>query len=106
MAPELAHGLPPSAVLFIFIHPSGGAGMPLAVKRIGSPAFPVSLTLSDADMLRPGTSLNDFEQLDISARVSMTGTANAVSGDFQANRVTVDAKAVTEIALNLDQGVP
>jgi len=106
MAPELVQGLPPSAVLFIFIHPSGGAGMPLAVKRIGSPAFPVSLTLSDADMLRPGTSLNDFEKLDISARVSMTGIANGTSGDYQASRVTVDAKAVTEIALNLDQGVP
>jgi cytochrome c-type biogenesis protein CcmH len=106
MAPELAHGLPPSAVLYIFIHPSGGAGMPLAVKRIGSPAFPVSLTLSDADLLRPGTSLNDHEKLDVSARVSMTGIANATSGDYQANRVTVDAKAVTEIALNLDQGVP
>lgn len=106
MAPELAQGLPPSAVLFIFIHPSGGAGMPLAVKRLGSPAFPVSLTLSDSDMLRPGTSLNDFDQLDISARVSMTGTANAASGDYQAERVTVDAKAVTEIALDLDQGVP
>ena len=106
MAPELVQGLPPGAVLYIFIHPSGGAGMPLAVKRIGSPKFPVNLTLSDNDMLRPGTSLNDHEKLDVSARVSMTGIANATSGDYQANRVTVDAKAVTEIALNLDQGVP
>ncbi len=98
--------LPQGAVLFIFIHPDGGVGMPLAVKRIAAPTFPMSLTLSDADTLRPGTSLSDFEQLNISARISMTGVANAASGDYQATPVTVDTKAVTGIALALDQGVP
>ena len=28
---------------------AGGAGMPLAVKQIALPGFPLSLTLSDAD---------------------------------------------------------
>jgi cytochrome c-type biogenesis protein CcmH len=101
----MAQNLPPGAVLFVFVHPSGGAGMPLAVKRISAPAFPLSLTLSDADTLRPDTSLADFEQLDISARVSLTGVANASAGDYQAERITLDTSAVTEIALNLGQGV-
>lgn len=105
-AANLAQALPPTAVLFIFIHPNGGAGMPLAVKRIATPVFPLTITLSDADTLRPNTSLADFEQLDISARISMTGVANAASGDYQAERITLDTNAVTEIALHLDQGVP
>ena len=50
--------------------------------------------------------LQDFEQLDISARISMTGVAGAATGDYQANLVTLDTKTVTAIALHLDQRVP
>lgn len=98
--------VPPTAALFIFIHPTGGAGMPLAVKRLAPSGFPMTLNFTDADLLRPGGSLQDFEQLDISARISMAGIANAASGDLQAARVTVNTKNVSTIALNLDQRVP
>jgi len=50
--------------------------------------------------------LSDFGQLDISARISMTGAANAAVGDLQAQSVRVETHAVTEIALHLDQRVP
>jgi len=106
VAPELAQSIPANATMFVFIHPSGGAGMPLAVKRMPARGFPLSLRFSNADLLRPGTRLESFEKLDISARISMSGIANAASGDIQANRVTVDTKAVTAITLHLDQQVP
>ncbi|MGB5292240.1 MAG: hypothetical protein WBN41_12395 [Lysobacterales bacterium] len=97
---------PPNATLFIFIHPAGAAGMPLAVKRLAPRGFPMSLNFTDADLLQPGGSLQAFELLDISARISMTGIANIASGDIQANRVTVNTKNVSAIALHLDQRVP
>jgi len=80
--------------------------MPLAVKRLNAQGFPRSLLFSDADLLRPGTSLENFDQLDISARISMAGVAIAAPGDYQANLVTLDTNAVAEIALHLDQRVP
>ena len=103
---ELAATLPGNAILYIFIHPAGVRGMPLAVKRLSARGFPLSLRFSDADLLQPESSLQDFEQLDISARVSMAGGVTAASGDYQANLVTLDTKAVTTIALHLDQRVP
>ena len=103
---ELASSVPANAALFIFIHPAGGSGMPLAVKRVAARGFPMSLNFSDADLLRPGTSLQDFEQLDISARISIGGIANAASGDIQATKTTLNTKAVKPIALHLDQRVP
>ncbi len=106
IADDLAGAIPGNAALFIFIHPAGAAGMPLAVKRIAPQGFPMSLNFTDADLLRPGMSLQDFEQLDISARISMAGIANAASGDYQANLVTLDTKATAAIALHLDQRVP
>ncbi|MGA9573479.1 MAG: hypothetical protein WBS20_05970 [Lysobacterales bacterium] len=104
--PGLGGSIPANAVLFIFVHPAGGAGMPLAVKRLAPSGFPMTLNFTDADLLRPGGSLQDFEKLDISARISMAGTANVASGDIQANLVTVDTNNVSAIALNLDQRVP
>jgi cytochrome c-type biogenesis protein CcmH len=95
-----------NTTLFIFIHPAGAAGMPLAVKRLPPQGFPMSLNFTDADLLQPGGSLEAFDLLDISARISLTGIANIASGDIQANRVTVNTKNVSAIALHLDQRVP
>lgn len=103
---DVLAALPANATLFVFIHPTGGAGMPLAVKRVAARGFPLQLNFSDADLLRPGMSLKAFEQLDISARISMSGIANAASGDYQANRVTFNSNIAAEIALHLDQRVP
>jgi cytochrome c-type biogenesis protein CcmH len=106
LADELGALVPGGAALFVFIHPSGGAGMPLAVKRLAPRGFPMSLNFTDADLLQPGNSLQNFEQLDISARISAAGTVMRGPGDIQANKVTLDTKSVTTIALNLDQRVP
>jgi cytochrome c-type biogenesis protein CcmH len=106
IADEFTNSASGNAALFVFIHPAGGAGMPLAVKRLAPRGFPISLNLSDADLLRPGGSLQDFEQLDIVARISMGGIANTASGDIQASKATLDTKAVKPIALHLDQRVP
>ena len=103
---DITQSFPAKATLFIFIQPAGGAGMPLAVKRLAPRDFPMSLTFTDADLLQPGGSLQAFELLDISARISMAGVANVSSGDIQANRVTVNTKNVSAIALHLDQRVP
>jgi cytochrome c-type biogenesis protein CcmH len=106
IADELAGSIPANAVLFVFVHASGGAGMPLAGKRLPPRGFPLTLQVTDDDLLRPGMSMADFEKLDISARISMSGIANLAPGDYQATRATIDTKAVSAIALNLDQRVP
>ncbi len=107
IAADLKENVPDSAVLFVFIHPAGaGGGMPLGVKRVASPEFPLELHISNADVLRPGTKLQDYEQLSISARISLRGVANASSGDLQSKPYTFTTKAAKAIALNIDQRVP
>ncbi|MCW8926602.1 MAG: hypothetical protein OQJ84_10110 [Xanthomonadales bacterium] len=106
VADDLAGAFTGSATLFVFVHPAGGAGMPLAVKRLAASGFPMKLNFTDADLLQPGVSLKDFEQLDISARISLAGNVVPTTGDIQANRATLDTKAVEPIALHLDQRIP
>jgi len=103
---DVSGPFPASAALFIFVHPAGAVGMPLAVKRVAPQGFPMQLQFTDADLLRPGQSLQDFDQLDVSARISMAGVATGASGDVQADRITVNTNDISAIALNLDQRVP
>ena len=105
IATELAGSVPGNAPLFVFIHPAGGAGMPLAVKRLPASGFPMSLNFTDADLLQQGNSLQNFEQLDVSARIALGGGVNPMPGDIQAAKVTVDTKAVEAISLQLDQRI-
>jgi len=106
LAEELAGPLPANSILFVFMHPAGQKGMPLAVKRIPSPSFPFSTSFSNKDLLRPGTSFDEYPALDISARISMTGVAGIASGDYQTNAVEFDINVVQEIALHIGQRVP
>ncbi len=106
LADELAGSLPPGAVLFVFIRQAGTQGMPLAVKRIPAPRFPLSIQFSNADLLQPGGALENFATLDISARISMTGVANIASGDYQADALKFEPNAAGEIALRIARRVP
>jgi cytochrome c-type biogenesis protein CcmH len=106
LADDLAGPLPANSILFVFMHPAGQKGMPLAVKRIPSPRFPLSTSFSNKDLLQPGTSLDEYPELDVSARISMSGIANTASGDYQATTVKFDANVVQEIALHIGQRVP
>jgi hypothetical protein len=65
----------------------------------------MSLNFTDADLLQQGNSLQNFEKLDISARIALGGGVNPMPGDIQANKVTVDTMAVERVTLQLDQRI-
>ena len=65
--------------LYVFVREPGKSGPPLAVKRL-APSFPVSMQLTDANTMIPGSTLADKPVLSISARLSMSGDPIAASG--------------------------
>lgn len=81
IAPELAGQVPAGAPLFVLARSSAG-GPPLAAVRRGSGELPLSLTLTDADAMIQGTSLSQVEDLEIVARVSLTGRPVQSKGDL------------------------
>lgn len=56
--------------------------MPLAVKRLTVADLPLSVTLSDADIMLPGQTLQGAGELQAVARISRSG--NASQGEWQA----------------------
>lgn len=71
----------PEAVLFIFAKKAGaaaGSGMPVAVLRVPQPKFPYKFSLTETNVMAPGT---PFEgPFSVYARLSPTGDAMDKSG--------------------------
>lgn len=81
LAPELAGRVPANGVLFIVAR-RGGAGPPLAVKRIESPTFPLAFELGPDD--RMIQAMPFAGPLQLTARVDGDGNATTrTPGDLQ-----------------------
>lgn len=81
VAEGLQARVPAAASLFIFArNPDGGP--PVAVLRQAASALPGEFTLSDANAMIPGRSIQDFETLTIVARISLSGQPTEQSGDL------------------------
>jgi hypothetical protein len=75
----LAKGKIPKGVLYIFAKKfDGSMPMPLAVKRIANPKFPVKFELSEKDQMMKGMPFKG--PFKITARISPNGSATDKSG--------------------------
>jgi cytochrome c-type biogenesis protein CcmH len=71
----------PSAPLFIFVRDAQAAGPPLAVIRRRADQLPLSLQISDTDIMMPGRSLAGLEAATLVARIANGGDPIAKPGD-------------------------
>lgn len=87
---------------FVFIFARApGERMPITVERIRVAELPTQVFLSGTNSMVEGVSLNDFENVDIVARISVSGMAEEQPGDFKAElsnvKVTDDQTPVSLI---------
>lgn len=104
--PSLLQQIGENDVLFIFARAVSGPPMPLAAIKRQARELPVGIVLDDSSLLRPGTSLSQFEQLKLGARVSRSGQPVAQSGDLQSTVQVVDLGSKEAVLLHIDQRVP
>jgi len=103
VAPELAGRVPGAAPLFVLARGAAG-GPPLAAMRRSSAELPLDVTLTDANAMIPGTSLTQVDDLQLVARVSLTGRPVASSGDLY-GEVRYDPASTGRITLTIDRVV-
>lgn len=106
LAPALRSKVAPGMVLFVFARAENGPPMPLAVRRIESPALPQTVTLDDSLAMMPELKLSQFEQWTVIARLSRSGTVQAESGDLEGRLSVSRAEAGRPLPLVLDRVVP
>lgn len=86
LGPDL--DLAPDTRVFVSARNLQQAGPPLAAKVMTVADLPAIVTLSDADAVGP-FSLSSAEEVTIVATVSLSGSADVQSGDFQARSPTL-----------------
>lgn len=83
-----AEGVVPGGTLFVFLRRGGGAGKPLAARRLSVDEFPVTVTVRRGDWLqRPPA---DLAGLRAGARYSPGGGAGVGSAGLRVEPVSVD----------------
>jgi cytochrome c-type biogenesis protein CcmH len=82
LAPALKSRLKSEAPLFVFAREPGGAGPPLAAKRLTSAAIGTQVQLSPADSMIPGRVLVAGQRVSVTARVSFSGQPVPAAGDL------------------------
>lgn len=106
LAPELASKVPAGAQLIVYAKAQEGPPMPLAVVRQPYAGLPLQIRLDDTQAMMPSLKLSQFDRWEITARISATGQAKAVSGDLQGVLKLGRAQAAQPVALTIDTLVP
>ena len=78
---QLKSGLKPEQTVFIFARPVGGR-MPLAAMRLQVSQLPLEVVLDDSMAMSPQAKLSQQSEVEVTARVSMTGQPQASAGDL------------------------
>ena len=92
------------AAMFVIAR-RGEGGPPIAVVRHSVGAWPVNVTMTDADAMLPGTSLSGGGPLRIVARISAGGQPTATSGDLY-GEVGYDFASASPVKVVIDRIVP
>ncbi len=101
LLPQIA----PQTLVFVIARAIDGPRAPLAVKRYTVATLPQEIELSDRDSMLAELQLSQFDNIEISARVSLSGQPIASPGDFQATPVRVNRESGAPIKLHIDQEV-
>lgn len=81
--------LPGQAALFLIIRDPAAPAPPLGAKRIANPAFPVTLTVTDADSMLAERPIFGTDPLQIQARISLSGSPVPAEGDLESAPIPV-----------------
>jgi cytochrome c-type biogenesis protein CcmH len=103
LAGESLPELPPTAVLFVIARNPAMPGPPLGVLRIANPTFPSVSLMSDNDSMMAEMPLSAAGEVELTARLSISGNVIAQPGDLQSPPVKINVAAPEPVQLVLSE---
>ena len=94
----------PNATVFIIARDPAQRRPPIAAVRRRVGELPAVVALSDSDAMIPGRLLSAFSELEIVARVSMSGQPVAQSGDWYGEKL-IRPSETSEVSIVIDREV-
>ncbi len=94
-------------IVFIFARAFNGPPAPLAVLKKQVKDLPLTVSLDDSMAMLPELNISSFEQVQIVARISKSGTAQPQSGDYVGQSEPVRPTAIQDgVAVTISSRVP
>ena len=100
-----AASLPEEATVYVIARDPAQPSPPVAVTPRRLSELPAQVVLTDRDAMMPGRMLSNFSALEIVARVSLSGTPMAQSGDWSGT-LQVGADETAALDLVIDTQIP
>jgi cytochrome c-type biogenesis protein CcmH len=93
-----------NASIFVIARKPNGPPMPIAVEKHGVSELPFTATLDDGDSPMPTQTLSSQHEVEVIARLSMSGNAMPQPGDLSSApvRVTLPARTPVELTIVAD----
>ena len=104
LGPAAENAVDPNATVFVIARDPAQPRPPIAAVRRRVGELPAVVSLSDSDAMIPGRLLSGFSELEIIARVSMSGQPVAQAGDWYGERI-VRPSETAEISIIIDREV-
>jgi cytochrome c-type biogenesis protein CcmH len=103
----LTNKVPTSGFLIVFAQDAvSGSRVPLAVKKVALPEFPVSIRLSPSDAMMPSLSLKNAELVSITARISLDEDVMTSAGELQGSLAQVKVNdSIQSVSLSINEEV-
>lgn len=97
----------PSTTVFVYARAWQGPKVPLAIQKLTVADLPKRIVLDESMAMAPGMTIKQFEELELVARVSLSGTPAQKSGDWQAAAGPIKlADLKGPVALTIAEQVP
>ena len=96
---EVAPGVDavPRDMVYVYARAFNGPPMPLAVQRLAVAELPALITLTSSQAMIQGMSLSDVDKVQLVARISSSGIANASPDDYEVLSEAVDITKKTGV---------
>jgi cytochrome c-type biogenesis protein CcmH len=95
----------PGSTVFIIARDPAQPSPPITAARRRTDELPVYVAIEDSDAMVSGRVPSDFAQLEIVARVSMSGQPTAQSGDWFGQQIISTAES-NEVSIIIDEQIP
>ncbi len=100
---ELYSKISPQDTLFVYAKAATGPPMPLAIKQFTADALPLETCLGPDDAMIGGMTIDNFDPIQIIARISKSGLAAPQPGDLQAASEPLPTKNGSAVSLSIDE---
>ena len=99
------NALPADATVYVIARDPSQPSPPIAVSRRRLSELPAIVSLSDRESMIPGRVLSMFDEFELLARVSVSGSPAAEPGDWFGSLIVTPAETA-DVAVTIDQRVP